>query len=162
MMSPKRHKGGRKHRDLQLAREEALRPSRFLGYDHDQMGVYFLGREAFELAEAQFRRAVWLNPYEPAFKAHWALALIRLNRKNEARGLLCDVLKHNRDDRFANDLWKRYWAGEALPEPAAVSPGATAASDAGGDPASAAQRGEPPPSFGAPAGDGRARGPAGV
>ncbi|MGB9624684.1 MAG: hypothetical protein ACPMAQ_07455 [Phycisphaerae bacterium] len=127
-MSPKRHNGGRRHRDPQLAREEALRPSRFLGYDRDQMGVYFLGREAFALAESQFRRAVWLNPYEPVFKVHWALALIRLNRKDEARGLLRDVLSRHRDDRLANDLWKRYWAGEAFPgaetAPAAPSPAA--------------------------------------
>ncbi len=127
-MSPKRHNGGRKHRDPQLAREEALRPSRFLGYDRDQMGVYFLGREAFGLAESQFRRAVWLNPYEPAFKVHWALALIKLNRKDEARELLRDVLSRRRDDKLASDLWKRYWAGEALPEADAASPGSTATS----------------------------------
>lgn len=136
-MSPKRHSGGgRRHRDPQLAREEALRPSRFLGYDRDQMGVYFLGREAFALAESQFRRAVWLNPYEPAFKVHWALALIKLNRKDEARGLLRDVLSRHRDDRLANDLWKRYWAGEPFPEPDTASPGMTAAPPVGGGPAS--------------------------
>jgi tetratricopeptide (TPR) repeat protein len=143
-MSLKRHNAGRRPRDPQLAREEALRPSRFLGYDRDQMGVYFLGREAFALAESQFRRAVWLNPYEPEFKVHWAFALIKLNRKDEAHGLLRDVLKRNRDDKFANDLWKRYWAGEPLPEPETAPPSVTPTPPIAHDPAPEAECHDPP------------------
>jgi len=116
-MSAKRHGQGRRFRDPQLAREEALRPSRFLGYDRDQMGVYFFGREAFALAETQFRRAVWLNPYESRFRVHWALALIRLNRMDEARSVLADGLRQNPEDRLGRELWQRYWSDEPRPEP---------------------------------------------
>ncbi|HOQ04861.1 MAG TPA: hypothetical protein PKY88_06575 [Anaerohalosphaeraceae bacterium] len=38
-------------------REEQLRPSRYLGYDRDELGMYLLSRGALEIAETQFRRA---------------------------------------------------------------------------------------------------------
>jgi tetratricopeptide (TPR) repeat protein len=66
-------------------REEALRPCARLGYDRDSLAVYFLEREMFALAEAQLRRAVWLNPYEPHFKAHLAWCLYRQDKFLEAR-----------------------------------------------------------------------------
>lgn len=100
-------------RDPQIIREDVLRPSHYLGYDRDDMGCYFLGREAFELAESQFRRAVWLNPYEPVFKVHWALSLIRLDRMAEAQSALLDVLQGHPDDRLARDLWRHYWPHES-------------------------------------------------
>lgn len=112
-MSPGEPRHRSHNRDPQVIREEVLRPSRYLGYDHDEMGRYFLGREAFGLAESEFRRAVWLNPYEPAFKIHWAVSLIQLNRPDEARALLETVLRDNPDDAFAIELWHRHWsAGE--------------------------------------------------
>lgn len=97
---------------MEIAREEALRPCPFLGFDRDQLGCYLLGRGALEIAESQFRRAVWLNPFEPSFKVHWALALIRLERKPEAYGILCEVLASNPDDRDALELWRRTWPDE--------------------------------------------------
>ncbi|MBI4581667.1 MAG: tetratricopeptide repeat protein [Planctomycetes bacterium] len=103
-------------RDPQIIREEVLRPSHYLGYDRDEMGCYFLGREAFELAESQFRRAVWLNPYEATFKTHWAIALIRLDRMAKAQHLLEAVLRDKPDDRLASELWSRYWPGKARPK----------------------------------------------
>lgn len=108
-----RSRGGR-----EIAREEALRPCPFLGFDRDRLGGYLVARGALELAESQFRRAVWLNPFEPSFKVHWALALIGLERKPEARRLLREVLASNPGHREALELWRRYWPGErpAAPE----------------------------------------------
>ncbi len=100
-------------RDPQIIRKNVLRPSHYLGYDRDDMGCYFLGREAFELAESQFRRAVWLNPYEPVFKVHWAMSLIRLNRMHEARLVLFEVLQAHPDDRLAQNLWRHHWPHES-------------------------------------------------
>ena len=80
-MSPR--KAQRKDRNER--REEILRPSPYLGYDRDQLAVHLMRREAFEIAESQFRRAIWLNPYEPVFKQHLAWCLYCLRRYAEAR-----------------------------------------------------------------------------
>jgi predicted Zn-dependent protease len=98
-----------------------------LGYDRDQLGAYLLGRGAVELAESQFRRAAWLNPYEPVFRVHWAAVLARLDRKAEARPLLSDILARDPKRQDALDLWRRLWPGECVP----VSPGGPATSGAG-------------------------------
>jgi len=66
-------------------RENALRPCAFLGYDRDKLAVYLIERGAYALAEAQLRRAVWLNPFEPAFKVHLAWCLYRQERYAEAQ-----------------------------------------------------------------------------
>ncbi|HEY3245123.1 MAG TPA: tetratricopeptide repeat protein [Phycisphaerae bacterium] len=124
-MARARAKRGRQKRDPQLLREELLRPCRHLGYDRDQLGMYFLEREAFDLAESQFRRAAWLNPWEPAFRVHRAWALFRLQRAEEARELLAQVLIGDPAHRLASELWDRYCRGQPRPK-------------AGGDP------GQPP------------------
>ncbi len=86
-----RQKRGRKKKVVQqksvnvTLREEALRPSRFLGFNHDQLGLYLLTREAYEIAESEFRRAIWLNPYEPSFPAHLAWCLYKQDKLAEAR-----------------------------------------------------------------------------
>ncbi len=113
-------RGKRKERgDPQVLREDALRPCPFLGFDHDQLGCYLVERGAFELAEAQFGRAVWLNPYEPSFRLHWAVALIKLERRPEARDLLHEILRQTPTDPQALELWRRNWPDEALPTPKA-------------------------------------------
>jgi tetratricopeptide (TPR) repeat protein len=66
------------------AREELLRPCPYLGYDHDRIGFHCLAKEAFGIAEKFFRRAIWLNPYEPRFVVHLAHALFRQKRYGEA------------------------------------------------------------------------------
>lgn len=66
-------------------RENALRPSRYLGYDHDGLGMYLLSRGADKIAESAFRRAVWLNPYEVRFMCHLAWSLYRQGRYQEAK-----------------------------------------------------------------------------
>jgi len=65
-----------------------------------------------EIAESQFRRAAWLNPYEPTFRVHWAIALLKLERKPEARELLHEVLAKNPDHREALRYWRDNWPDE--------------------------------------------------
>lgn len=79
-----------KHRDamtpkLNDASEERLRPNRFLGYDRDRIGLFLLSRELYEVAESQFRRAHYLNPYEGAFPQHLSWALFKQGRYKEAK-----------------------------------------------------------------------------
>ena len=77
--------GGKKYqRDKNEQREDALRPSRYLGYDRDALGLYLFSREAYEIAETQFRRAIWLNPFEPEFKKHLELCLYKLEQNTKA------------------------------------------------------------------------------
>ena len=71
--------------ELARRREECLRPWPTLGYDHDELGSYMLSCAVLDLAESEFRRAVWLNPYEPRFKWHLAWCLYRRKRFVEAR-----------------------------------------------------------------------------
>jgi tetratricopeptide (TPR) repeat protein len=46
--------------------------------------VHCLSREAYGIAERSFRRAVWLNPYEPEFRLHLAHALFRQKQYESA------------------------------------------------------------------------------
>ncbi len=110
-----------KDRDPQIIREEVLRPSHYLGYDRDEMGCYFLGREAYTLAESQFRRAVYLNPYEAVFKIHWAVALTHLRRMQEAHDLLVEIFQKRQDDALVRQMWQHFWPDEPFPEPGPAS-----------------------------------------
>lgn len=69
-------------------------------------------RGALEFAESQFRRAVWLNPYEPSFRFHWALSLLKLERRPEAHDVLCEVLAKNPEDKETLELWRQNWPNE--------------------------------------------------
>jgi len=84
-------------------REDALRPCRYLGYDRDSLARYLMQRCAFELAETQLRRAIWLNPFEPAFKHHLALCLYRQNKLQEARDWARKALEQ-KDEPNTRDL----------------------------------------------------------
>ena len=88
------------------AREELLRPCPYLGYDHDRIGVHCLAREALGIAERSFRRAIWLNPFEPRFVLHLAHALLRQKRYEEALATLDEL----------RDGWPGFREGEALQE----------------------------------------------
>ena len=88
------------------AREELLRPCPYLGFDHDRIGVHCLAREAFGIAERSFRRAIWLNPFEPRFVLHLAHALLRQKRHEEALATLDEL----------RDGWPGFRKGEALRE----------------------------------------------
>jgi tetratricopeptide (TPR) repeat protein len=86
------------------AREELLRPCPYLGYDHDRIGVHCLSREAYGTAERSFRRAIWLNPYEPKFHLHLAHALFRQKRHEEALGALDELREKWTDFTGDKDL----------------------------------------------------------
>ena len=88
------------------AREELLRPCPYLGYDHERIGVHCLAKEAFGIAERSFRRAIWLNPYEPRFVLHLAHSLLRQKRYEEALATLDEL----------RDGWPGFLKGEALRE----------------------------------------------
>jgi len=79
-------------------REDRMRPSRFLGYDRDALGAYALSREMFGVAESQFHRAVYLNPYEPRFKQHLAWCLHKQGKDAEAWEWIEKALAQNCDD----------------------------------------------------------------
>ena len=89
-------------------REEALRPSRYLGYDRDALGTYLLSRGALEIAEGQFRRAVWVNPFELSFKVHLAWCVYKQGRLDEARagleGICEDTLEKDLQSLFRHIL----------------------------------------------------------
>jgi len=88
------------------AREELLRPCPYLGYDHDRIGIHCLVKEAFGVAERSFRRAIWLNPYEPRFVHHLAHALFRRRRYEESLAALDEL----------REEWPGFSEGEALRE----------------------------------------------
>jgi len=85
-------------------REDVLRPCPYLGYDHDQLGAYLMERAAFRIAEAEFRRAVWLNPYEASFKTHLAASLYCQERCAEAREWIAKALEQRPADKEAERL----------------------------------------------------------
>lgn len=92
----------RKHQDspqLSEAMEDRLRPNRFLGYDRDRLGVALLRREMYEAAASQFRRAVYLNPFESAFRQHLAWCLHRMGRDAEAMAMIEQALGMKPDDQ---------------------------------------------------------------
>lgn len=109
-------------RDPQIIREEVLRPCRYLGYDRDEIGCYLLAREAFDLAESQFRRAAYLNPYEPMFRIHWAVALTHLNHLAEAHDLLVAIFRDRQDNAMVRHMWHHFWPEEPIPVPETAPP----------------------------------------
>ncbi len=105
----------RKQEKRDRRREDALRPNPSLGYGQDKMGVYFLKKRAFKMAEEQLRRAVWLNPYEPLFMSHLAICLYETGRIDECKELVVKVLKAGRldavEDLVAYLEWPRLKPG---------------------------------------------------
>lgn len=85
-------------------REELLRPSRNLGYDHARIALHLIERETYAIAEAELRRAIWLNPYEPAFKLHLAFCLYRQKRFEEARETLLSISEQDKYQTEREDL----------------------------------------------------------
>jgi Flp pilus assembly protein TadD len=79
----------------ETARENLLRPNPFLGYDHDTVASHLLKQHAYALAEGEFRRAVYLNPFEAAFKGHLAWCLYRQKRFEEAREWVVQALEQD-------------------------------------------------------------------
>ena len=84
-------RNGVDNRDRDERREDALRPCRRLGYDRDELGMHLVEYGAAEIAESQFRRAIWLNPFEPRFKVHLAWCLYKEARRAEALAYLAEA-----------------------------------------------------------------------
>ena len=90
--------------DREERKEEALRPSPYIGYNRDKLAVYLLSRKAYPIAESQFRRAIWLNPYEPVFKQHLAVCLYQDGRYTEAKEWILKALKQKPDDTESRNI----------------------------------------------------------
>ena len=90
--------------DSEERKENILRPSPYIGYNRDRLALYFLERKAFKLAESQFRRAIWLNPYEPAFKEHLAVCLYRAEKYKEAKEWIMKALEQKPDNAESRKL----------------------------------------------------------
>ena len=88
----------KKRRDRKRGMEEFLRPNRRLGYDHDYIAVYLYNRGAYRAAEGEFRRAVWLNPFEIKFKIHLAWCLYKIGLLQEAEKYTMEVLLEKPDE----------------------------------------------------------------
>ena len=84
---------------LDEQKEERLRPSRLLGYDRNSLGLYALQKGMLEVAESQFRRAAYLNPYQPLFLQHLAWSLYKQARYAEANKCIIEVLGQLPDDK---------------------------------------------------------------
>jgi tetratricopeptide (TPR) repeat protein len=78
--------------------EEILRPAPYLGYDRDCLARHLMACGALRIAESQFRRAVWLNPFEAEFKQHLALCLYEQEQYAEARDWITKSLEQEPDD----------------------------------------------------------------
>ena len=55
----------------------------------------------YDVAGSQFRRAVYLNPFEPRFKRHLAWCLFKQGKPAEARAWIANALEQNPDERDA-------------------------------------------------------------
>ncbi|MGC8623715.1 MAG: tetratricopeptide repeat protein [Phycisphaerae bacterium] len=93
--------------DFQERRENAMRPSRYLGFDHHQLGIYFMEKMAFALAESELRRAVWLNPFNLDFQAHLAICLFQQKYYQEAMTIAREVSQSDPDRQDIKDLMRR-------------------------------------------------------
>lgn len=84
--------------ELMRRREDAFRPARFLGYNHNSLAVHLIERGAYPIAEAELRRAIWLNPFEPIFMANLAWCLHKLGRDDDAREHLLKAIEQDPDN----------------------------------------------------------------
>jgi hypothetical protein len=93
-------------------REERMRPSRFLGYDHDSLGMHLIRIESLELAESELRRAAWLNPFEPRFMKHLAWCLYKKGALSEAHECISKALASKPNDAQSRQILDLISAGE--------------------------------------------------
>lgn len=83
----------------QERREEILRPNPLIGYDHDSLALFLLSREMFTAAEAELRRSIYLNPFEPLFKQHLSWCLYKQGKYTEALELIRAFLEEKPEDK---------------------------------------------------------------
>lgn len=96
-MPPKKRYSSEDTAERNYRLEEAWRPNRLLGYNHNSIAEHLLKCGAFPIAESEFRRAIWLNPYEPAFTANLALCLHKQGREDEAKEFLLQALQQDKN-----------------------------------------------------------------
>ena len=60
--------------------------------------MHTMRKEMFEVAESQFRRAAYLNPYEAGFKQHLAWCLYKQGKLTEARKWVVAALRQKPGD----------------------------------------------------------------
>ncbi len=85
-------------------KEDRMRPSRFLGYDHNNIAIHLFKMGTYEIAENEVRRAIWLNPYEIRFKINLAWFLCKLKKTGEAEDLVLTILKESPDNTEAKKI----------------------------------------------------------
>ena len=88
----------REEPDREERKEETLHPSPYIGYNRDRLAVYLLSRKAYKIAESQFRRAIYLNPFEQVFKQHLAVCLYQDGRYTAAKEWILKALEQKPDD----------------------------------------------------------------
>ena len=81
-----------------------MRPWPTLGYDRETVGRHMLAIEAFDTAESEFRRAIWLNPFEPRFKLLLAWCLFREKKYREAKEWVQRALEQRPADKDCLDM----------------------------------------------------------
>ena len=86
--------------------EDILHPAPYLGYDRDMLARHLVACGAFRIAESQFRRAVWLNPFEAKFKQHLALCLHAEKQYAEARDWITKSLEQEPDNAESRRILK--------------------------------------------------------
>jgi hypothetical protein len=87
-------------------KENLMRPSKVLGYDRDNIGIACLEREMFEVAISQFKRAIYLNPYEVRFKKHLAWCYYKYEKYTEAMQAVLAALEQKPDDKETAEIKK--------------------------------------------------------
>ena len=98
----KRHKEARRgisSTEQSRRKEETLRPSSYLGHDHYVLALHMIHCEAFEVAESELRRAIWLNPFEAEFTIRLAWCLYMQKRYIEARHCINEVPEEDLNDK---------------------------------------------------------------
>ena len=93
-------------KDRNGLREDLLRPSPYLGYGRDSLAMHLISCGAYDIAEDQLRRAIWLNPYEPIFKLHLAWLFYRQKRYVEARSWILEALAQEPNELKSQQLLK--------------------------------------------------------
>jgi len=93
-------------RDRNERVEDFLRPAPYLGHDRDMLARHLMACGAFHIAESQFRRAVWLNPFEARFKQHLALCLYEEKQCAEARDWITKSLEQEPDNAESRRILK--------------------------------------------------------
>jgi tetratricopeptide (TPR) repeat protein len=93
-------------RDRNERVEDFLRPAPYLGHDRDMLARHLMACGAFRIAESQFRRAVWLNPFEARFKQHLALCLYEEKQCAEARDWITKSLEQEPDNAESQRILK--------------------------------------------------------